>query len=114
MMVESDELYQHFEKIKRLLALRDFENLNKEIQRFISCLFSENRNQIILNLILSNYVKLSASRISDLKPIVFYEQVVRFFERMLPHLESYQWAMVRKELRIFLNNLVLEVVDRQL
>lgn len=85
----------------------------QQMTHFLELFFIEMDNHLIKSLIIKQFDQMSYAKFPHDSHHFYYDEFVRSFKKVLEHVNTQKYDFARKEIRIFVNRLNLELIDQQ-
>ncbi|MFW7391486.1 GntR family transcriptional regulator [Vagococcus fluvialis] len=101
------------EKIEKMKAQSDYTGKQKALGQCLESFLIEMDNQLIKQLVISNFEELHYVKFPNVPLLFLYDEVSYCLTSVCTHILSDSYELCRKDIRVFFNRLNLELIDQQ-
>jgi hypothetical protein len=101
------------EKIEKMKAKSDYTGKQKALGQCLEIFLIEMDNQLIKQLVISNFEELHYVKFPNVPLLFLYDEVSYCLTSVCTHILSDSYELCRKDIRVFFNRLNLELIDQQ-
>ena len=93
---------------------RDYKGKQTELRHVLICFLNEMDNQLIKQLVITNFEQLHYVKFPNVPLLFLYDEVTNCIEKVCQHINEDAYELCRKDIRVFFNRLNLELIDQQI
>ncbi len=92
----------------------DYSGKQNQLKEVLCCFLGQMDNQLIKQLIVSNFEQLHYVKFPNVPLLFLYNEVAHCMEKICQHMSEDSYDLCRKDIRVFFNRLNLELIDQQI
>ena len=109
----SINLVSTIQKLESLKSETDLLEKQTVLMEILESFLVNLDNHIMKQIITKNFQQLHYVKFPHESPHFFYEEVINCFSNLCLHLGEKEFELARKDIRVFFNRVVLELIDQQ-